>query len=282
MDVLWSSLGSGPSREIGLLPTALRTYALAGWSVGTLWAANGGFRVVGGTTGLVNAMRSDLGAAEVRTEATVTDVAHAAGRVVVRTLDGMDAHARTCVVATPVNVLRDIAFTPDLSAGRRRVLEEGILGRGVKLWARLRGELPSFIAVAPSSHAISILESDSHVDGDTLVMGFGPSARDLDLLDRDAMQRAVRVLVPGADVLAVGGNDWTNDPLSRTTWGSMRPGQMARSLADLQRPEGEVFFAGGDIANGWGGYLDGAIESGIKAGRGALALLGSSVLGGPG
>jgi monoamine oxidase len=48
---------------------------------------------------------------------------------------------------------------------------------------------------------------------------------------------------------------------------------MTRSLADLQRPEGEVFFAGGDIANGWGGYLDGAIESGIRAGRDALALL---------
>lgn len=275
LDGLWSSLGSGPSREIGLLPTALRTYALAGYSSDALWATNGGFRLVGGTSGLVKAMGSDLGAAEVRTGARVAGVTHAAGRVDVRILDTPEERARACIMATPVNVLRDIAFTPDVSAGRRRVLEEGILGRGVKFWARLRGELRPFIAVAPSTHPITFIESDDHVDGDTIVMGFGPSAGDLDPLDREAMQHAIRTLVPDADVLAVGGNDWTNDPFSLTTWGSMRPGQTSRSLADLQRPEGEVFFAGGDIANGWGGYMDGAIESGIKAGRDALALLGS-------
>ncbi len=274
LDALWSSLGSGPSSEIGLVPTALRTYALAAYSVDTLWAANGGFRLVGGTSGLVRAFRADLGAAEVRTDAPVIGVAHAPGRVVVRTRDGAEMLARACVMAVPVNGLRDVAFTPDLSAGRRRLLGQGILGRGVKLWARVRGELTAFIAMAPSSHAITFLESDAQVDGDTVVMGFGPSARDLDLRDQGAIQRAVRVLVPGADVVAVGGNDWTNDPFSQTTWASMKPGQMTRSLADLQRPEGEVFFAGGDIANGWGGYLDGAIESGIKAGRDALALLG--------
>ena len=48
---------------------------------------------------------------------------------------------------------------------------------------------------------------------------------------------------------------------------------MSRSLLDLQRPEGRTSFCGGDIANGWAGYIDGAIESGIGAGRGALAVL---------
>ena len=48
---------------------------------------------------------------------------------------------------------------------------------------------------------------------------------------------------------------------------------MSRSLEDLQRPVGSTFFAGGDIANGWAGYIDGAIESGIAAARGAMALL---------
>lgn len=274
MDAMWTSLGSGPADELGLVPCALRTYALAGCSVERMWAANGGYRLVGGTVGLVDAMSGDVGGAEIRRDEPVEAIARTGGQVAVRTVGGSDAHARTCVVATPVNALRGIVFTPGLSAGRRRVLDEGILGRGVKVWVRLRGEVPSFIGLAPQGHPLSILEFESYVDGDTRAVGFGPSARDLDLHDREAVERAVRVMIPGADVVAAGGADWTNDPFSQTTWGSMGPGQMSRSFEDLQRPEGELFFAGGDIANGWGGYLDGAIESGIKAGRDALALLG--------
>jgi monoamine oxidase len=38
----------------------------------------------------------------------------------------------------------------------------------------------------------------------------------------------------------------------------------------MQRPEGAVVFAGSDFANGWAGFMDGAIESGLRAG--ALAV----------
>ena len=34
----------------------------------------------------------------------------------------------------------------------------------------------------------------------------------------------------------------------------------------MQRPEGAVVFAGSDIANGWAGFIDGAIESGCGLG----------------
>ena len=42
------------------------------------------------------------------------------------------------------------------------------------------------------------------------------------------------------------------------------PGMLTSSLAELQRPEGNIFFAGADIANGWRGFIDGAIESGAR------------------
>ena len=38
----------------------------------------------------------------------------------------------------------------------------------------------------------------------------------------------------------------------------------------MQRPEGAVILAGSDLANGWAGFMDGAIESGLKAGAWAL------------
>ncbi len=43
-----------------------------------------------------------------------------------------------------------------------------------------------------------------------------------------------------------------------------RPGQLTRDLAGLQRPAGVVHFASSDNASLWGGFVDGAIESGLR------------------
>ena len=42
----------------------------------------------------------------------------------------------------------------------------------------------------------------------------------------------------------------------------------------MQLPEGRVVLAGSDIANGWAGFIDGAIESGLRAGARAAAIAG--------
>jgi len=39
----------------------------------------------------------------------------------------------------------------------------------------------------------------------------------------------------------------------------------------MRRPEGSGLRAGSDVANGWSGFIDGAIESGLWAGAWALA-----------
>ena len=49
-----------------------------------------------------------------------------------------------------------------------------------------------------------------------------------------------------------------------------RTGFLASHLAVLQAPHGHIYFAGSDIANGWGGFIDGAIESGLHAARAVL------------
>ncbi|MDT7620293.1 MAG: hypothetical protein QOF99_1194, partial [Pseudonocardiales bacterium] len=40
--------------------------------------------------------------------------------------------------------------------------------------------------------------------------------------------------------------------------------QLTRSLAALQAGHGLVRLAGSDYANGWAGFIDGAIESGLR------------------
>jgi monoamine oxidase len=46
----------------------------------------------------------------------------------------------------------------------------------------------------------------------------------------------------------------------------LRPGQL-RQLQALQQPHGRVHIAGSDYATGWAGFIDGAIESGLRTAR---------------
>ena len=43
------------------------------------------------------------------------------------------------------------------------------------------------------------------------------------------------------------------------------PGFATRFLHDLQAPQGRIYFANSDWADGWRGYIDGAIEQALRA-----------------
>jgi monoamine oxidase len=75
------------------------------------------------------------------------------------------------------------------------------------------------------------------------------------------------MLPPTSRVVEVTGHDWCADEFARGTWSVFRPGQLTGALGALQAPHGRVVFAGADLANGWNGFLDGAIESGLTAAR---------------
>ena len=108
------------------------------------------------------------------------------------------------------------------------------------------------------------------------MVGFGPDAQAFNVNDRQAVQQVIRQFLPEAEVIAVQGHDWTADPFAAGTWSIFRPQQLTRYLRELQRSEGRLFFAGSDVASGWNGFIDGAIETGLRAGREVVQLLRSS------
>jgi monoamine oxidase len=73
-------------------------------------------------------------------------------------------------------------------------------------------------------------------------------------------------------VLGCTAHDWLADQRSRGTWAIHRPGWYEHHHAAMQTAEGHVVLAGSDIANGWAGFIDGAIESGLRAGVAAARL----------
>ena len=87
-----------------------------------------------------------------------------------------------------------------------------------------------------------------------------------------AMQASLDETLPGYEVLDATAHDWLADEFSRGTWAIHRPGWYEHHHAAMRRPEGNVILAGSDLANGWAGFIDGAIESGLQAGAWAAAL----------
>jgi monoamine oxidase len=130
-----------------------------------------------------------------------------------------------------------------------------------------------YVAVAPAEHGISFLQSEYKVEGDTLFVSFGADAGALDPTDKEAVARAAAELLPGAAIVDSHAHNWTGDEFANGTWSMYRPNQLTRYLRELQRPEGRVFLATSDVASGWNGFIDGAIESGLVTASKVAGLL---------
>jgi monoamine oxidase len=77
------------------------------------------------------------------------------------------------------------------------------------------------------------------------------------------------------DVLGYVDRDWSAEPFTRGCYGAhLPPGALTVYGPALRRPIGPLHWAGTETAERWGGYIDGAIESGRRAADEVLAVLG--------
>lgn len=265
VDGMWSTNFNGPTKD-GAYTQGLRWCALSSGSWLLMFEACATFKLAGGTTRLLQAMLGDA-SVDVRLGMPVTLVRQNDAGAVVTTADGDEIGAAAVVVTAPLNVLNTIAFDPPLSETKQSAASQGQASAGVKAWARLRGEYEPFVALAPGTARLTLAQVDSVGDGETIVVLFGPDADGLDATDPRAVQAALRQWLPEVEVVEAAAHDWVADPLSGETWPMLRPGQLTGVLGELQRPEGRVVLAGSDYASGWMGFIDGAIESGLRAAR---------------
>ncbi len=264
------SLAHAPLTDAGAV-SVLRWHALSGYSL-ELTQATGSRATINGGTGAL--LRAIAGGArfERRLASPVAAITAAQDRVEVQTRDGAGWRARAAVVAVPLNALGAIEFTPALPEPRREAIAAGQASRGVKLMIRARGEPLMQNAIRPG-HPFGYLDSETLAqDGTQLMIGFGIDAAACPLQDRAALQRQLDAILPGYEVLDVTAHDWLADEFSRGTWAIHRPGWYERHHDVMRRPEGRVLLAGSDLADGWAGFIDGAIESGLRAGAWAAQV----------
>jgi monoamine oxidase len=68
--------------------------------------------------------------------------------------------------------------------------------------------------------------------------------------------------------------DWTAEEYSRGCYGGrMGTGVWTRYARALREPVGRIHWAGTEVADEWNGYMDGAVRSGERAAKEALAAL---------
>lgn len=271
LESFWALNFNGPLDDAALTQ-AFRWVALTNGDWEVNFEACATYKIVGGTAALAAAILEDSGAG-IEYGFTVEAICEDAGFVYIRSADGRTVRARTAIVTVPLHALNAVDFEPPLPAAKAEAASLGQVSKGAKVWFRLRGEHAPFVAMGGADWPLNFFQVEYSLDGDTIAVGFGPDASKIDVEDPATVQAQLARLVPGVEVVAVASHNWVDDPLSGETWPMHRTGFLSTHLPAMQAAHGLVLFAGSDIANGWCGFIDGAIESGMGAALDAASLL---------
>ena len=243
----------------------LRWWALGDYDMGRMFDKLGRYGIREGMSELANRMLADS-SADVRLASPVKSIEKQGDNYRITGHQNQVFKARSVVLAVPLNVLSSIRMEPALNTAKVQMAAAGHTGHGSKCYIHIRQKIGNWFGSAPNPYPITLAWSEKHLDDGTVLVAFGPPGK-LDITDEEAVQKAIRGLIPNAEVLGVTGYQWEADPYSRGTWCWYRPRQLTQGLEGLRKAEDGIFMAGADQAEGWRGFVDGAIESGITAAR---------------
>lgn len=242
----------------------LRWWSVSGWDVSLMIDCLARYKIETGMSSLITHL-SEAAELDVWLEKPASQVTQTADGVRVTTRSGETIEAKKVVCALPMNCLQDIEFDPPLSTEKIALSREQHAAKGMKVLFKTKGEPTGHAILAgPDDKPISLL-NPIRVDGDErLYVGFGIDGTAFDPNNLDEVNAVLCDLHPDLTATACAGHDWHNDEYSRGTWHMPRPTQNIRTHQAFKEPEGHVHFAGDYLAHGWTGFVEGAIESGVR------------------
>lgn len=251
----------------------LRCWALAGYNCTDFLATASAFKLRRGQSHFARCFFDEAagtGRLDYKFSCPVSAVADSGDTVELAARDGSTFRARRLICTAPLNVLKDIAFSPALPAAKLEASERGHVNRVVKINAVAQGtDLRSFSGLAHPVKGLNYVFGDGLTPaGNTHIVGLGTDLSPKD--DVDAVLATLRDFSPDANVERLLFHDWNEDEYSKGTWVWLRPGMATKYLEALRERHGNVLFASGDWAAGWRGCIDGAIEEGGRAGKEVL------------
>ena len=171
--------------------------------------------------------------------------------------------ARKVIVALPLLAVKAIHFNPPLSVEMSVLAEKANAGRSVKVWALAQGKVSPGTCYF-SGHPFGVSYARMIGEGRYLLGAPSLSASVMPI-GEEGWKKAFADLYPGLEILSATTYDWSADALIRGSWQVDRAGFGGRVAPAFAREFGNIRFAGGDVAELWSGWMEGAILSGHKA-----------------
>ncbi|THY06102.1 monoamine oxidase N [Aureobasidium pullulans] len=185
--------------------------------------------------------------------------------------DGRIFKASRLISAIPMNILKDVTFSPPLAAGKLDASTTEHVNKCVKVHAEVRDrDLRSWSGITyPNNSLMYAIGDGTTPSGNTHIVAFGGQHNHLQPeKDIDKTMDALKTLTP-MDIERVVFHNWADDEFAKGAWFFSPPGLVTEHLEDLRAPQGNMYFANSDWAVGWRSFIDGAIEEGTRA---ALAV----------
>lgn len=189
--------------------------------------------------------------------------------------------AKNIIIATPPVLAAKINYTPQLPVKREKLLQSMVMGAVIKVhlayskpfWRHqnLNG------AVVATDRAVSVVfdqSPDDESNGVLLGLIEGDYAVELSALDHETRRkRVIEDFVyffgkQAAFPLEYVEQDWLTEEWSQGGYvAHMPPGAMTTYGDCIREPFNRIHWAGTETATEWSGYLDGALQSGIRAAK---------------
>jgi monoamine oxidase len=244
-------------------------------------------RIEGGNDRLPKAMAAELReAVHLDTAARAVHDDQSSVRVTVERVGGDRTQMRAdyVILAVPVAMLRAIEMTPALPREQAKVFERVKYGRVTKsllqfnrrFWKR-KGRSAAYGSDAPTGAVWDANEEQRGPAGILTLMAGGQASEDTQkILVQEGVPGLVRGLEwlepKGAELLHHHHITWEHDSWAQGGYAYFDPGFDPVWRLWLARPHGRVLFAGEHTSIKWQGYMNGAVESGLRAAAEVWAL----------
>lgn len=187
--------------------------------------------------------------------------------------------ARRLIMSIPPGLAAQVHYTTPLPSRRFGLIQRMPMGAVIKV--HVAYETPFWRRQGLSGSAYSnhlpfnVVFDQTPVDESVgVLVGFLDGAHAVDMSDRSEATRREQVVSnlvsyfgpDAAQPIAYVEQDWIKEPWSRGGYvAHMPPGVMTQFGSALREPCGRIHWAGTETATEWAGYLDGALQSGIRA-----------------
>jgi monoamine oxidase len=237
------------------------------------------FRIQGGNERLPKAMAKALGD-RIVLGAPVVAIDQSGEKVVVKVKDGREFTADKVICTIPFSVLQDVAVTPAWSAKKKRMFEDMEWDKTVKVIVQTK--TPAWLAKGvhgwpmagsdqPWERVIDITGNETGGYGNVFFYLNGANADRHLARPRDKRaQETVDLFLKDMpdlfdEIVTLQDFAWSEQPWIRGSFGGPPVGG-AWMINEWTKPAGRIHFAG-DFTTMKSGWVEGAIESGLRAAR---------------